>query len=417
MLGACTTQIPANNESVDVLIEEGILAYFDVEEIEPPEFRLIPVTRHIQDIHWTIPVLTEFPRQYHLRFDVELPGTAAGMEPLAFYHAYFSGMGNIRAGTQLQEGDFIAELTYTIPPTIVIAQHALGLEIQQFEDSFQRDRQARLIEMENLRQEIEFADEGEWEILTLRLQRAELAYQQFIITSNIRRQQFADRMETITAPVTTERMYSPVTGRVTITTQSFNPMPFRLVASIGGTAGGVPTARRILSIVDESYMHMFVSSGLDIFRYGDIISISRMAGVSHFYAMVASDPLTANVRREGSHRIRIVPLEGELERFVYEEEGITDHIEAMQWLASVSLRAHPTTPFVTDSIAIDQRLVMEESGRNFVLTYEDGTIGRRYIVLGKSFAGHVQVLVGLEEGQYMVWQGSDAAGWVDAPTL
>lgn len=417
-VSSCTTAIPTNNESLESLIEDGVLAYFNIEEAEAwlPDFELIQIARGSANIDWSIPVNIEFPQLYHVRFDAEFTaGSGWGIGPLTNQYAHFSGIGSIRAGHHLQEGDFIAELTFETPESVVIARHALELERQQFETTFERNHQARLIEIANLEMDVEFADEGEWEIAALRLQIAQLTYAQFISASENTRSQFETRLENINAPTATQRLYSPVTGVVVTTTQHFGQGMFRNVPHVGGAAGGVVPGRRVLAIADEMQMQMVASSGAHLLRYGEVLRATRMGSDAHFYVTVSTDPFTANIRREGSHRILLEPLPGELERFAYQEAGITDILEATRWLAAATLRVHPSSPLYTDSIVVDRRAVLDENHRNFVMLYENGEIGKRYVIVGNSFGGNVQILAGLEEGQQILLHGSDARLWVDGP--
>jgi len=404
-LSACVNQPQANFESIDALIQEGIIAPFDPEELQPEEFNLVQVGHGDMVINLDLGVSLEFPRTYHPNFESELRVGLGNMTTTVFDYGWFSGI-SIRQGHVVTEGDFLASLTFDIPEPIAISLHALELERRNFEEDFIRDRQNRLQEIENLRIEMDIAPEGEWELIALRLERAELAYRQFIINTENRRESFADRQEHIMTPIEEERIYAPVSGVVIRTTQHFGSGFFREIIPQNTGAGG-NFGRGIASIVDREYKHFVLEAPLYALLYGDIITVHRQGGEAYFYAQIATDPLTENVVREGLHRARLMPLPGEFERFMEEvEEELGANFDPENPYSNISLRFRTTIPRGTDIIYLDRRAIIEDNQRTFVLIYEDGTVGRRYISTGPN--GNVgplpvtQILAGLNPGQWVV---------------
>jgi len=402
LLTACAAATPANS-SLDELITEGIIAEFDPENIESMRFNLTQVERGdiIQTMY--IPVEIHFPHTYHLHFEVEtFPGGNPTITTYAWDHGLFSGL-HAFFGNHVAEGDFIAELTFDVPETIAIARQALELERSRFEADFALENQDRLREIEDLRTQIEAALEGEWEVIALRLERAELLHRQFTINANNRREHFTNRLEEINAPIQTERLYAPVSGRVINTTQHTQAGYFRDVPNITFGSQGV-VGRRIISIVDENYMHFIAHAPLYALRYGDIVPVIRVGGGASFFATVATDPMTNSVYRDGFFSVRLMPLPGELERFIQqlEDELGENFRENANILNVMQLRVHPTVPLVMDDVLVNRRAVVEENHRHFVMVYNDGILGKRYVTLGIDFGGQAQILSGLEPGQWVV---------------
>jgi len=406
LFSACTTgaEPQAQFENLDTLIQEGIIAPFDPEDLQPREFNVVQVYRGdvMQTLGFEVEIV--FPRTYHLHFDVEtISGNNSWLTSTAWEHGHFSGI-SVRQGYMVNEGDFIAELTFDVPEPVLIARHALELERRQFEDSFVTDNQNRLQEIENWRLEKEIAPDGEWELIALRLEHAELAYRRFMIDTENRREQFADRLDYINRYVVPERLYAPVSGRVIWTTQHFAPGFLRDVSGSG------VSSRRIASIIERDYKHFLASAPLYALRYGEIVEIVRAGGEASFNALVATDPLTSNMVREGEHAFRLIPLEGEFERFLAEVEiELEDAFDPDTILGMLSLRVRPVIPLVIDGVLVERRVIIEEHQRTFVMLYEDGVIGRRYVITGASGLvpipggsnSVIQILSGLAPGQWV----------------
>jgi len=406
LLSACTAQPQAHFDSIDTLIAEGIIAPFDPDQLQPLDFNLVKVERGDIVSNLDLGVSIEFPRTYHLHFEVEtISGHNSSMTQTAWDYGRFSGL-FVGPNAVVTEGDLIAELTFGVPETIAIARRALELERNQFENSFALERQNRRQEIADLRVELEIAPEGEWEITALRLERAELAYRQFTNNAENRREQFDDRLERINAPIETERLYAPVSGVVSRTTQHFGPGYFRdLIPVTGGGMGNL--GRSPASIIDMEYKHFILEAPLYVLRYGEIIPVFRQGGEAFFYAQIATDPLTENIVREGVHSARLIPLEGEFERFMEEvAEELGDNFNPENPYGLLTLRTRITIVRGNNVVYLDRRAIMEDNQRHFVLVYEDGAVGRRYISTGpNAFADSIavtQILAGLTPGQWVV---------------
>jgi len=402
LMSACATQVTTDN-SLDALISEGIIAEFDPENITPMRMNFAQAERGDIVQHWDLPVTIEFPHTYHLHFEVEtFPGGNPTITSYAWDAGQFSGL-HVFFGNHVAEGDFIAELTFDVPETIAIARQALELERSSFEANFALENQDRLREIADLRTQIEFAPEGEWEVIALRLERAELLHRQFTTNVNNRREHFAARLDEINAPIQTERLYAPVAGRVIYTTQHTQAGLFRDVPNITfGSHGAV--GRRVASIVDENSMHFIAHAPLYALRYGDIVPVIRLGGESSFFAMVATDPMTGNVNRDGSFDVRLIPLPGEMERFIQqlEDELGENFRENANILNIMQLRVRPQVPLVTNGVLISRHAVTEENHRHFVMVHNDGIVGKRYVTVGAVSGNQIQILSGLEPGQWVV---------------
>ena len=327
---------------------------------------------------------------------------------------YFSPWG---AWGFVEEGDFLAELTFDIPQSILIDIIEMELERDLFEASFAEERQRRLQDIENMRIALEFAPEGEWELIALRLELAELQLQQILVNAGNTRANLDYRMEVIRTPIATERLYAPKTGQIMIWHSNLDrPRPFReiplarpgyMIGTASGTVRitGDHAARVILAISNRGNFYLYASAPLHALRYGDIVPLVHSGTDAYFYAMVATDPMTFDIWREGNHQVLLTPLEGELEGF-FDEIGANPYDwQQIMWGIS-GLLAQPTIPLISDGVLVDARAVVTENLRHYVTIYNDGNLSKRYVTLGLRTGfypgAQIQILTGLEAGQWVV---------------
>jgi len=417
---ACTSQTQA--EEIDILAAleaEGILATFDPENIQVVEFSLTQAALGDLVQTWEIPVEINFPRTHLIGFDVETIGSSdAWITSLAWQHGRFSGV-QWEVGDMISEGDFIAELYYFPTETLLIDRREIALERQQFETNFSQERITRLQEIEDMRHDLQIVPDDEWELLALRLERAELSYRQFEINADERREYFDERLEYINEPTQNERLYALSSGRVMFVTDHTQPGLLRNVPNL--VFGSFVIGRRIISIVDGDYIHFTATPPMRFgetvpsryaLRYGDIVpvsaigvqSVQNMLGVQlSFDAIVATDPLTTTPI--GSE-LRLVPAcEDEFAVFMAEIEEIYNQgfgTSVINFLQDLNLRAQPVVPLALNAVIVDSRAVTEENNRHFVMLYEDGRVGKRYVTVGAHLDIRMQIISGLEPGQWVV---------------
>jgi len=395
ILSGCVSS-RASEAALEQLVQEGIIAHFDPELDPGANHEIIQVTTGDLVQNWIVAVSMAFPRTYHMHFEAEITvGGDTTMTTQAWLYGYFSGT-QWRANDRVQEGDFIAELSFSEPEALLIDRLALTNEIEQFELAFENEQTRRQDEIAQLRTNRNRASQGERQHISLLLDRAELEYRQFIYRTEVNRLRLEERLYNLNAPTRTERLYAPVSGTVTTVTQHTQPGLFRNVplSMEGANIVGI----RVVTIVDESYIH-FTASPMNLFtlRYGDIVPVRVSGQDLYFHALVATDPMVLNIRREGGHQVRLIPVcDDEYASFLAELEYLGVN------MASAHLQAHPVVPLATDAVLLERRAVFEEGLRNFVMLYENGNIGKRYVELGPTFGLTVQILSGLNPGQQVV---------------
>jgi hypothetical protein len=402
LLTACAGTA-ADDDSVilETLTREGVLAPFNIEETHAFEFELVQVERGDLIVNWGAQVLINFPHTYHMNFEAEQTnGEWHWLDPIAFEHGLYSGT-TLRVGDFVSEGDFIAELTFNMPESLAISRQAHFFERSLFETNFRDEQNRRLIEIENLRAELEISPDTGWEITALRLERALLAYDRFMISSTRRMEDFDRQLEELERPIQNERLYAPVDGRVVQVTQRTQPGLLREVPQITGSGGRGTTrdfGRRIVTIMDSTQGVFTVQAELHALRFGDVIQLTDQAESFTFDMRVATDPMTQNIRREGNnHTFRLLPV---CEDAMY--AALAEAELSLYDLTTQQLRARSTVPVGINVVIVPRRAVIEENNRHFVMLYDDGEMIKRYVDIGPTVGGVIQILAGLEPGQWVV---------------
>ena len=393
-LSGCTGLIQEADTPLYVLAAEGELMVVDPADLQPAEFELATVG--VRDMIQTreIPVTITFPNSYHLHFEAE--GHGGHIDRITWYYGRFIS-GEVRDGHWVDEGEFIAELTYVIPESLEINRDAILMERQEFEADFTLERNRRQVDIEIKRLELEFAPESDWELMALRLREEELAYQRFLRDSTQRREDFANRLDRLEEPIRGERLYAPISGVLSWLNPAFNNTVTDLFR--GRIVPTYGMGRRVATVVDLNTI-VFTASALPyVMRFGEIMTVRPFQGDMYFTMQVVSDPLTRPLTRDRFFDFRLAPLC--MDEFF---DILRQYDVSTLDLSGIHLRAQPVLPWVLDAVVVHNRAITAEGPRNYVLLYEDGAISKRYVLIGVTLDGYVQILAGLEPGQQVVVQ-------------
>ena len=145
---------------------------------------------------------------------------------------------------------------------------------------------------------------------------------------------------------------------------------------------------------------VFTASALPyVMRFGEIMTVRPFQGDMYFTMQVVSDPLTRPLTRDRFFDFRLAPLC--MDEFF---DILRQYDVSTLDLSGIHLRAQPVLPWVLDAVVVHNRAITAEGPRNYVLLYEDGAISKRYVLIGVTLDGYVQILAGLEPGQQVVVQ-------------
>lgn len=407
-LNACAHHDGQSRSDVNALIEQGILAPFSDDVVSTIELTTMEAVRGDIVQSWMFGVNISFPNTHHLSFSAEQrSGNNIWITTEAWQFGRFSGI-DVRTGDRVQKGDVIAALTYDVPEEFMLDRHRIQLDINNFVQQSGRVRENFQQQIAAVQQEIQYAFGVTLERASLNLRRLQLELNRHDVRTQTRIAELNEQLERVTENMTDEILTAPIDGIVTFHTIHTNPGNFEAIPNIGQNIPGtnLQIGRRIVSIVDDSEMVMTVEAPLYALRYGNIIPVTMLQADFHFYAVVASDPLTQNMRRYGLHTFTIVPIMDEyfddFLRLATEQDFIESETDFLG-LQQQQLRARPSVPIVQSGVLVDRFAVHQENQRHYVyIVYPDGSVGRRFVTIGESAGLQTQILQGIEPGQRVV---------------
>jgi multidrug efflux pump subunit AcrA (membrane-fusion protein) len=321
------------------------------------------------------------------------------VRPLVSHHLYFerddgvfSG-GLVELNQFVQAGDLLArQYFYNLDQTadfVTLYRHQDRMD--EFEAQFAERYANRIIQMENIRTEIAFADSLEAAILALRLEILELQMEQFLTESTQQRHTLHQRLEELERRVQPEHLYAPVDGLIV----------FRWSANYGvSTRPTSPSVPRqlIYRVIEEHELQFNFSAPFIIFRYGTVFTVSMRDNTLIFEATVKSDNLApVTGRHPPAPLVTLVPLDA---------EGFAAQLEALGLsmfdLLDESFFVHVHENLVRDALILPVEALRAEDRVSYVVIYEDGQRMKRYVTRGVETDDFVQILTGIEEGQRVV---------------
>jgi hypothetical protein len=154
----------------------------------------------------------------------------------------------------------------------------------------------------------------------------------------------------------------------------------------------------ILTVVDDGEVHFYVNGRRDVFRFGALLEARPLgAGGPVLNLVVAEDALARPVSRDGSQAIMLRPANeadfwGELAAHGLRPRDLPD----------IGFRVEAPMTLAANAVLTHTRAVQTEGVRRFVFVYDGGNLRRRYVDVGAVQGDTIQILAGLEPGQWVV---------------
>jgi biotin carboxyl carrier protein len=394
-LAACTGRGgPSNHdETLAAVIAEGKLLSHAL-GVEAAAFNLYTVGEHNLVREHSIPASVVFARSRSLAF--ERDGN------------YFDGF-TVRVGQFVNEGDVLAIANHE-PTDIQLEQLRQAREAQErVRHELQQEAYRIQAEIEYTKIALGVAGPEEWERLTIRLGLLELDLQQFNTDAETRRRETAEQVEEIERRLGGEEILAPFDGviaSIATAARVGNPVIARQqmlviddVSSLMLRAAPVADPRRFVEFMFEWEVPVTL-------RYGNVVPVTVMGHT--FDVRVANDPFTETLYDNPSYFLTLIDP-GDIGPVLEE----VDH--NWQMVRYFSFNVDVTNYLYGGGMQIPFQAIHHDVNRPYVLLYDDGFAGRRYITQSHYFTvglfdlpfpgwGRVywHVLCGVEPGQRVI---------------
>jgi len=293
----------------------------------------------------------------------------------------------VEQGQIVSAGDVLASTIFEPPEILLAQQRLLQQEIARFESNFSIEQSRIRSAIEELRISLAVAADNEWERYSLRLSLYELRLEYFLLNSRRERESFRSQQAYMDDMLEQEQLIAPFCGVIT----------FAATILPGST---IPEGQRIVSIADTSSLFFTVPVTPNVLiRYGDIFPLV-VPDMTEFYVRVINDNFAAGLGGSGIYYL-LAPVN-------QEDMGTLLYAMDYDWLRlnRITIHIFPTWNMPDEGIRLPMRNIRWDAYRPFVMVYENGSIGRRFITIAESPfpTRYVYIISGLEHGQWVVEQ-------------
>ena len=374
LLSACSGY--AIEEDVAAAISAGIIVPTGLREIEQQHI-LVEVRRENMTRELNFALTAEFPIRQNITIVSDGIGPVITLDTIQY-----------SPRTHIFTGDWLASLYVESSVLDEVARDRIVLQLEEFENQNAADIAARIIQIENAREALASANETEWEILTLQLQRMELQLERFLQDSNRTRQGLQERLENAMVPILPEHTYAPFDGIiVTNNVMSIHADPRRWTWNF--------------AIADDSLIYFRLSAPPDVVRHGNVFTVRAVHDSLDGYLFTEMKVVTdhfVNSGFEPSINFMLRPLD----EVAFVELLAEHYLTPFDVVNSMIFRITTYDVLAYNALVLPVRAIRTEDRREYVLIYEDGNVLRRFISRGLQHSNYVQILMGLEEGQKVV---------------
>ena len=306
----------------------------------------------------------------------------------------------VQDGQSVYEGQLLARQTFGMNVAAELSLFSATQRLEEFDRDFNTERNRQLAAI---------ADARAAGLSNLEIELLEIALELFEIRSADTRIGIASNLEFQQSTLIGEEIFAPFDGIVLWVNSFASHMPWSW--NIGVVAHNDSITFNAWHDTSENTGRL---AHFDILRYGETYLVRSERprtlaelglGATHFsvYARVASD---ARMSGNQWHFYTLIPL---------------DENDIIETMLAIDPYAHPLYTiwqFGTLEVAVEVVLAQDavlvpirglrteqvhaRLTRHYVIVYEDGNLGRRYVQLGELTANHAQILSGLDVGARVV---------------
>lgn len=312
--------------------------------------------------------LGEYKRDYNATATEYYPYTyelAAEIDNASFlqYH--------VARSQQVKKGDILATFTLEVDE---VATASAKLSLERAQEAYQIGAEKKREEIaEMLKNQSSIRDSYERELMTLRIQRAQVAYEQYCYQQECSITRLTETLAELEEANSNCYLYAPYDG--VITNVTYKREGEKIYAN-----------ETLITMYREEGMLLRISNDHLYFRYGMPVSVSigPKNNPEVFQGrVVAADNILPENRRLGHAFIQLEPFEGEAPRMS-------------------RMTATGTSEYLGDVMIIPRRAITLEGGKNYVECLVDGNLQKRFVNIGLSTMSNVWVLQGLDVGDTII---------------
>jgi len=310
----------------------------------------------------------EYTRDYNASATEYYPYTfelAAEIDNASFlkYH--------VARSQKVKEGDILATFTLEVDEA---ATESARLSLKRAQESYQNNSEKKREEIaEMLREQTAIRDAYERELMTLRIRRAQVAYEQYCYQQECAIARLTEELAELEEANNNCYLYAPCDG--VITNITYKREGEKIYAS-----------ETLVTMYREDGLLLRISNDQLYFRYGMpvTVSIGPKNDPEIFQgSVVAADNILPENRRLGHAFIQLEPIEGEQPRMS-------------------RLTVTGRSEYLGNVLIIPRRAITLEGGKNYVECLVDGNLQKRFINIGLSTMSNVWVVQGLNEGDTII---------------
>lgn len=312
--------------------------------------------------------LAEYKRDYSATATEYYPNTyelAAEINNASFlkYH--------VTRSQQVKKGDVLATFTLEVDEA---ATASAKLSLERTQADYQIVAEKKREEMaEMLKAQSALRDSFERELMTLRIRRAQVAYEQYCYQQECTIARLTEEVAELEEANNNCYLYAPYDGVVTGVT--YKREGEKIYAN-----------ETLITMYREEGMLLHISNNHLYFRYGMPVSVSigpKNAVEVYQGRVVAADNILPENRRLGHAFIQLEPFEGEKPRMN-------------------RMTATGTSEYLENVMIIPRRSITMEGGKNYVECLVNGNLQKRFINIGLSNTSIVWALQGLNVGDTII---------------
>jgi len=278
---------------------------------------------------------------------------------------------HVARSQQVKKGDVLAEFTLEVDEA---ATASARLSLERAQEDYQTGAEKKREEIaEMLKEQSAIRDSHERELMTLRIKRAQVAFEQYCYQQECTIERLGEALAEREEANNSSYLYAPFDGIVTAVT--YKREGEKIYANEG-----------LVTMYREDGMLLRISNDQLYFRYGMPVTVTMGPKNDQQVfkgKVVAADNVLSENRRLGHAFIQMEPFEGETPRMT-------------------RLTVTGTSEYLNHVMVLPRRAITLDGGKFFVECLINGSLQKRYVNVGLMNMSNAWVLQGLNEGDTII---------------